>query len=419
MLTRKHAKTREISAEGSNLVATSRFRFTHRRLNTLPLPTLVKRGYWYDDQVPGLAIGVNRGGSKTFLLYRKISGRPERVPIGPYPTLSVDEARTRAMEMNVAIAGGKNPADKHRKLRAEATLEEFFAAYGEDRGRELRTWNNLESIFRCHLSPWRMRKMSDFTKPDVLRLHRHIGAIDPRTGKRKGTYAANRTIELLCALFNWASGHSEWKGENPASNIPPFKERKRKRFLDGTKLPDFFKALADEPNESMRDYMLVSLLTGARRANVQAMRWDEINWPRAEWLIPAEKAKADEDIQIALTPVVVKLLRNRKANAIGPWVFPGRGKTGHLVEPKTAWNRILKRAGLTNLRLHDLRRTLGSWQAATGASLPIIGKSLGHESLQATKIYSQLNLDPVREAVTRATDAMLLAGGIAGMLEGK
>jgi integrase len=100
-------------------------------------------------------------------------------------------------------------------------------------------------------------------------------------------------------------------------------------------------------------------------------------------------------------------------------VFPGRGKTGHLVEPKTAWARILKRAGLQNLRLHDLRRTLGSWQAATGASLPIIGKSLGHKSLAATQVYARLNLDPVRAAVNTATDAMLLAGGVTGLLEGE
>jgi integrase len=379
----------------------------------------VKRAYFYDDEVRGLAIGVNRGGSKTFLLYRKVAGRPERVPVGPYPTFSVDQARKRAMELNLAIANGQNPADNRRSLRAEATLQELFTAYGEDRGAELRTWNNLKSIFHCHLEGWRLRKMSGITKSDVVKLHRHIAPIDPKTGMRKRTYAANRTIELLSAMFNWAREHSEWKGDNPAANIPPFKERKRKRFLDGTELPAFFRALADEPNEAMRDYMLVSLLTGARRANVQSMRWDEINWPRAEWLIPAAKAKADEDIQIALTPVVLKLLANRKASSLSPWVFPGRGRSGHVMEPKSAWKRILKRAELADLRLHDLRRTLGSWQAATGASLPIIGKSLGHNSLQATKIYAQLDLDPVRAAVTQATDAMLLAGGVAGLLEGK
>ena len=71
-----------------------------------------------------------------------------------------------------------------------------------------------------------------------------------------------------------------------------------------------------------------------------------------------------------------------------------------------------------DLRIHDLRRTLGSWQAATGASLPIIGKSLGHKSLAATQIYARLNLDPVRASVSKATDAMLLAGETTELLLG-
>ena len=79
------------------------------------------------------------------------------------------------------------------------------------------------------------------------------------------------------------------------------------------------------------------------------------------------------------------------------------------MEPKTAWKRIIARAGIKDLRIHDLRRTLGSWQAAAGSSLPIIGKSLGHKSLGATQIYARLNLDPVRASVNKATEAMLLA----------
>ena len=113
---------------------------------------------------------------------------------------------------------------------------------------------------------------------------------------------------------------------------------------------------------------------------------------------------------VALSPKAIEILERRKdASNGGEWVFPGLGSTGHLVEPKAAWQRICKRAGIEDLRIHDLRRTLGSWQAATGASLPVIGKSLGHKSLGATQVYARLNIDPVRIAVNRAVDAMMLA----------
>lgn len=88
-------------------------------------------------------------------------------------------------------------------------------------------------------------------------------------------------------------------------------------------------------------------------------------------------------------------------------MFPTRSASGHLTEPKTAWKRIIERAGLEDIRMHDLRRTLGSWQAIAGTSLPIIGRSLGHKSLKATQVYSRLTMQPVIESVDKATSAML------------
>ena len=102
---------------------------------------------------------------------------------------------------------------------------------------------------------------------------------------------------------------------------------------------------------------------------------------------------------------------SRKAGS-GEFVFPGEGVTKHIVEPKKAWATLLKAAGIENLRIHDLRRTLGSWQARTGASLPIIGKSLNHKTHQATAIYARLDLDPVRQSVNTATAAMMEAAGL-------
>jgi integrase len=263
-------------------------------------------------------------------------------------------------------------------------------------------------MFNLHLASWKLRKISSLRKVDVVTLHAKIG-------RTRGQYAANRVVELLCSMFNKA-GEWGWEGENPAEEVKAFQERKRERFMDGDELRAFFQSLAQESNETIRDYILVSLLTGARRSNVQGMRWQEINWERGVWAIPAENAKGNEIINLPLSPNAMQVLEKRKGARAGEWVFPGPGKTGHLVEPKTAWKRILQRAGLSDLRLHDLRRTLGSWQAATGASLPIIGKSLGHKSLAATQIYARLNLDPVRASVNKATDAMLLAGGVTGLL---
>ena len=94
------------------------------------------------------------------------------------------------------------------------------------------------------------------------------------------------------------------------------------------------------------------------------------------------------------------------------YVFPAgnsKSKKGHITEPSAAWRRLLKHSELKDLRIHDLRRTNGSWQAKTGGSLQIIGKSLGHKDIATTAIYARLDIDPVKESVNRATEAMLQA----------
>ena len=108
---------------------------------------------------------------------------------------------------------------------------------------------------------------------------------------------------------------------------------------------------------------------------------------------------------VALPSLAAEIIKSRfiLPNKHSVYVFSGNSKLEHFTDPKSAWKRILQRAGI-----HDLRRTLGSYQAITGASLPIIGKSLGHKTSKATEIYSKLTLDPVREAMKKAVDLMFL-----------
>jgi integrase len=136
------------------------------------------------------------------------------------------------------------------------------------------------------------------------------------------------------------------------------------------------------------------------------MRWEDLDLEHGLWRIPDTKAGTPVVVPLAAPAVEILLARQEETNE-SPWVFPSRGKTGHLTEPKSAWKRILERAGLEDVRIHDLRRTLGSWQAITGSTLPIIGKSLGHTQPATTMIYSRLTVTPVRESVDRAASAIL------------
>lgn len=382
----------------------NKINFTKAALDALHLPASGKRSYYYDTKARGLGIAITSNGTKSFIVYRWVNGKPERVTLGRYPDLSIEQARRMATEVNATIAKGQNPNDKRRADRAEITFGELFSEYLERHAKvHKKAWQVDEGQFKRYLTSWVKRKLSTITKVDIQNLHHEIG-------RDRGHYAGNRLLALLSSLFNKANEFGLWDKPNPALGIKKFREQSRDRFLQVDELPRFFESLAQETNDMIRDYFLLSLLTGARRGNVQAMRWEQIHLERGEWHVPDTKNKTPQTIP--LTEEAIIILQRRKESASSEFVFPSTGRAGHLTEPKKGWQRILTRAGLTNLRIHDLRRTLGSWQARTGASLAIIGKSLNHKSPQATAIYARLDLDPVRASIEKATNAMLTAAGL-------
>jgi integrase len=391
--------------------ALRKFRFTKDKIDALKAPTTGQRAYSYDTVIHGLAIAVSTLGKKTFLLYRKVHGRPERINIGPYPDVSIDQARRRADELNGKIAGGENPAAKRRSVRDEDTLEDLFLKYLErhaKKRKETKTWNDDQRMFQRQLNRWRYRKISDIRRADVEALHNHIG-------ETSGKYVANRVVRLLSSMFNKAIDW-EWDGKNPASRIEPFQEIKRDRYILEDEFPAFMAAILEESNKEARDYFLLSLFTAARRANVQEMKWSEINWPAASWTVP--ETKNGEPVTIPLVDAALLVLKSRRRDSASEWVLPGTGKLGHFVEPKAAWKRILGRAGITGLRIHDLRRTNATYQAITGSTELVIARSLGHKTHGVTQGYARLSLDSVRISMQTAVDAMMNAAGRPTLLLG-
>jgi integrase len=360
------------------------------------------RKYIHDTKVPPLYMIVMRTGARSFYLYKKVRGVPERIFLGKFPGMTVEQARRKATVLIGQIATGKNPADQRREELAEWTLRELFDAYLAHAKQHKKTWPQDQSQFDRYLSRFASRKITGITKAQIKKLHSEIGA--------RGPYAANRLLALVSLLFNYARRELDIEVDNPAQGIKRYREESRDRFLHAEELERFFQAVNAYPDDTVRDYLLICLLSGQRKGNVESMRWEELDLKQRTWRIPT--TKHGEPHVVPLVPEAVRILNARNDHAAGPWVFPGTGKTGHLVEPKRAWNKILAGAEIENLRIHDLRRSMGSWMTAHGSSLTIVGKSLGHKSHQATQVYARLDLDPVRAAMETAAGAMLKAGKV-------
>lgn len=376
--------------------------FGQRTVAALPIPTDEKVATYYDTQLTGLCIRVYPSGRKVFYVYRKVRGRPERVKLDAFGTITVQQARELAVGVNMQVAQGLSPTSIRQEERAELTLGELFEIYLERHAKvHKRTWTDDEKRFHYHLSHWKRRQLSEIRRNDILTWH-------AKTGKERGVYAANHALAVLRVLFNKAIEWEFFDAVNPCVGVKKFRVTSRERFLQPHEMQKFFDALDGLAEPSTRDFFLMCLYTGARKNNVLSMRWEDIQFERYEWRIPLTKNGTSQIVPL-IEPAML-LLKGRRSSTTSDWVFPSSlNKTGHLVEPKSSWDTVRKTVGLEDLRMHDLRRSLGSWQARTGASLVIIGKTLNHQSPQSTQVYARLDSDPVRQAMETAVSAMKTA----------
>ena len=387
--------------------------FTKELLQSLPIPASGKRATYLDKKTTGLQIRVTSAGTKTFSVFRRIKGgQPERVTLGRFPAMTIEQARKLAARINAEMEEGASPAQVKRVKRQEPSFAELFDEYGERHGKKKRSWATDLSLYTNHLQPLTRLKISTITKAIVSRVLSDV----ERDGLSGAT--VNNVRALVSSVFSRAI---EWGyvTANPVLGIKTRAKVKRDRFLQSDELPRFFQSLAVEPNPTLRDYILLALLTGARRSNLLAMRWPDIRLDEAIWRIPMTKNGTPQNVTLSPEAVAILTERREASDNGAIFVFPGTGASGHIEEPKKAVIRVMARAGIpygrkveNGVTLHDLRRTLGSWQAKTGASLAIIGKSLNHMSTQATAIYARLDIDPVRAAVNTATAAMMEAAGL-------
>lgn len=227
------------------------FNFIKKSLTTLRIPTK-KIAAYHDTTKHGLKLLVRPTGIKTFVLYRKIQGRPERITIGRFPEVTIEQARNQVDTLNAKIASGINPNEEKRSLRSEMTIKNLFERYLERYAKvHKKSWQEDHNQFQRYLRGWENRKLSSIRKSHIQKLHAEVGT-------NKGHYAANRLLALLHTMFNRAIDWG-WDSANPAHGIKKFKEKSRDRFIQSDELPKFFKALSEETSIIVRDLSLIHI----------------------------------------------------------------------------------------------------------------------------------------------------------------
>ena len=363
-----------------------------------------------DSQTPYLAIIARQSGSKTFYYIRRIHGALLQIKIASCNEITCQQAQTIAQQKTLQLANPESVSLNHTE---KLTLHFAFDQWQKNataRGDREKSIRDVLCRIAIHIPQSIMNsEINHIRKADIQSLYNHLAATISHT-------TARHIIVYIAAAINTLIKMEYPIQRNPAKNITMHPPVQRERFLQEDEIKRFFQAIHQSESQMFKDFVLVALFTSKRRANVESMRWEDIDFLHETWTIPKEKHKNRTTDIAVLDPVVLSILRRRldeqrEQQIHSPFVFHSPGSaSGHYREPKTAWRNMLKRAQINDLRIHDLRRTLASYMANRNVSLHMIAGVLGQKSTLATPIYARLSIAAKKKAVAGAVCDILSAG---------
>jgi len=375
---------------------------TDKLIKTLTAPTSGPRiiydrseGDNPDKVVAGFGVRITPAGAKAFVLNYRVAGQERRLTIGSSPDWRTSAARTEARKLRVRIDQGEDPLAERISEREAPTVKRLAERYIEDHLPKKRPGSARDD--QAMLRGWILpaignKKLAAVRPADIEALHAKIT-------KSGSPIRANRVVGLCSKMFSLAVKWG-YRPDNPCKGaVDRNPETKRKRYLGLPEIHRLTEALAKCQSQSAANAIRLLLLTGARRNEVCAARWEQFDLHAGTWIKPGATTKQKTDHHVPLSAPALQLLTKMGPKQSG-YLFPGRDGTGYL-NVRTSWEAVRQDAGLGDVRLHDLRHSVASILVSSGASLPLIGALLGHSNPATTSRYAHLHLDPLREAAER------------------
>ena len=361
------------------------------------------RFYW-DSELPGFGLRIRASGRKYYVVQFRTKGRERRMTLGRHGTLTPEAARRHAITLIAEARDGIDPAAESDAARLKVTMNSLAARFLEEHVAthcKASTARDYRSLIRLYIEPrFATREVTDIERRDIAALHHDLRALP---------YQANRTLAILSKMFNLAE---LWglrpDGLNPCRHVKRYKEKARERFLSQVEIArlGYVLDVIDEDGSETRSAVTairLLMLTGCRLSEIQTLRWEHVDLEAGELHLPDTKTGSRI---VPLAPAAVRLLANLTRDPENPWVIAGKKPGTHLTDLQHPWQRMRARAGLDNVRIHDLRHAFASRAVALGESLPIIGKLLGHTQVQTTARYAHLARDTVKASASRVGDSI-------------
>lgn len=346
-----------------------------------------------DTDIKGFGVRRQQG-APSYFLQTRIKGRLRWMTIGPHGSpWTPATARKEAIRLLSEIAHGLDPSEALRFSRISANVKDLSSLFLEEHGPKLKasTRSDYKRLLDQNIVPaFGKRKIEDLTRSDIIQFHNKLGET-PRK--------ANYCLAVLSKFLSWAETEGlRPENSNPCRLVKPYTETKRQRYLSKGE----FERLGSVLSEAERDgsesaYVIAAirllLMTGARLSEILTLKWQYADLERGFLLLPDSKTGQKP---IFLNEPTKDLIRAIPRVADNPYVIVGARTNSHLINLQKPWRRIRKLAQIEDIRLHDLRHSFASIAAESGASLPLIGRLLGHSQVKTTQRYAHLSADPIR-----------------------
>lgn len=359
----------------------------------------------WDTEIKGFCARRQKSEAVSYMLKTRVDGRIRWFTIGrhgqPSPSGQVwapDTARKQAIKILANPAAFERP-DPEQELSFATVAEQFL----ENHGAKIKssTLHEYRSLMRMYLLPaFGAKRLVSITRADVSSAH---------AGWKDVPRAANHALSVLSKLMTWAEDQGyRPEGANPCQRVQRYKENKRERFLTKEELARLGAALDRAEAERITGpyaiaAMRLLIFTGARLNEIMTLEWSHVDLERRMIFLPDSKTGQKP---LTLNDAALKVLKELPRFANNPHVIVGHRYGSHLINLQKPWQAIRTLAGLESVRIHDLRHTFASVAVASGGSLPVLGRQLGHTQPQTTQRYAHLADDPVRQ-LTQATGEVL------------
>ena len=368
--------------------------------------TVEKDTVFWDRELTGFGVRVYPTGGKVYVAQARGPDGPKRVTVGRHGVLGAEQARQRAALIIARVKAGETPvpeplAIKHNDGPTICELaERFLEQYAAVRYKPgTMAWTRTV-IARYIVPEFGKLALTALERARVVELHHRL---------YETPSIANAVVRTLSLMYRLAE---DWgmvpEGCNPCRSVDKYPQRKRERFLTAEEFTRLGKVLDEvetggDVSVSVVAAIRLLMLTGCRKSEILTLRWEHVAFDAGELRLPDSKTGARV---VTLSPPAVEVLSRIRRVSSASWVIPGRKPGTHLRDLNHAWYVIRTRAGLGDVRIHDLRHSFASRALALGESLPMIGKLLGHNQIETTARYAHLARDSIHESAARIANSL-------------